>query len=114
VDYSIQAHDRPLGTNLNAVSAPCAAVLEEHQVWLGALALRIVAPPARQWTPLEENRASNARAIVQGKAHDVKEEASGFRRGGAGGVAANSGLIVYSNHLLATNSHVHAGERRHH
>jgi hypothetical protein len=99
VDYTIPAQDRPVGTNLDAVSATHAAVLEEHQVWLGALALRIVAPPARQGTPFEKDRGSNARAVVQGKAHDVKEEARRFRRRGVGGLAANSGLIVYPNHL---------------
>jgi hypothetical protein len=99
VNYTIQAQNRPLGTNRDAVSAIQAAVLEEHQVWLGALALRIVAPPARERTPFEKNRGSNARAIVQGIAHDVKEEAARFRRSGAGGVAANSGLVVESNHL---------------
>jgi hypothetical protein len=88
-----------MGTNLDAVSTTQAAVLEEHQVWLGALALRIVAPPARQWTPFEKDRSANARAVVQGIAHDVKEEAGGFRRRGVGGVAPNSGLVVYSDHL---------------
>jgi hypothetical protein len=68
-----------MGTGLDAASATHAAVLEEHQVWLGALALRIVAPPARQGTPFEEDRGSNARAVVQGKAHDVKEEAGRLR-----------------------------------
>ena len=101
-DYTIPAQDRPMGTNLNAVSATHAAVLEEHQVWLGALALRIVAPPARQRTPFEKNRGSNARAVMQGIAHDVKEEAGRFRRRGVGGLAPNSGLIVYFNHLLNT------------
>jgi hypothetical protein len=99
VDDTIQALDRPLGTNSDAVSATQAAVLEEHQVWFGALALRIVAPPARQWAPFEENCGADAGAIVQGIAHDVKEEAGRFRRNGAGGVAANSGLVVESNHL---------------
>jgi hypothetical protein len=91
-----------MGTNLDAVSATHAALLEEHQVWLGAFALRIVAPPARQWTPFEKDRGSNARAVVQGIAHDVKEEPGRFRRRGVGGVAANSGLVVYSNHLSNT------------
>jgi hypothetical protein len=86
-------------TSLDAVSATQAAVREEHQVWLGALALRIVAPPARQWTPFEENRGSNARAIVQGIAHDVKEEARRFRRRGVGGLATGCGLSIYSDHL---------------
>jgi len=88
-----------MGTNLDAVSATQAAVLEEHQVWLGALALRIVAPPARQGTPFEKDRSANARAVVQGIAHDVKEEARRFRRSGARGVRANSGLSIYSDHL---------------
>jgi hypothetical protein len=88
-----------MGANPDAVSAAHAAVLEEHQVWLGALALRIVAPPARQGTPFEKDGGSNARAVVQGIAHDVEEEARRFRRSGVGGVAANSGLIVESNHL---------------
>jgi hypothetical protein len=91
-----------MGTNLDAVSATHAAVLEEHQVWLGALALRIVAPPARQGTPFKKDRGSNARAVMQGIAHDVKEEAGKFRRRGVGGLAPNSGLIAYSNHLLNT------------
>ena len=100
VDYTIPAQDRPTGTNLNAVSATQAAVLEEHQVWLGAMALRIVAPPARQWTPFEKHRGSNTRAVVQGIAHDVKEEAGRFRRRGVGGLATNCGLVVFSCHLL--------------
>jgi hypothetical protein len=104
VDYTIQALDRLSGTNLDAVSAIQATVLEEHQVWLGVLALRIVAPPARQGTPFKKNHGPNAGAVMQSKAHDVKEEAGWFRRSGVGSVAANSGLIVYSNHLLATNS----------
>jgi len=99
VDYTIQALDRRMGTNPHAVSANLAAVLEEHQVWLGALALRIVAPPARQRTPLEKNRAANARAIVQGIALDIKEDARRFRRSGVGGVEASFGLVVGSNHL---------------
>jgi hypothetical protein len=89
-----------MGTNLDAVSATHAAVLEEHQVWVGALALRIVAPPARQRTPFEKNRGSNARAVVQGIAHDVKEEARRFRRRGVGGLAAKCGLVVFSCHLF--------------
>jgi hypothetical protein len=99
VDYTIPALDRPTGTSLDAVSATQAAVLEEHQVWLGALALRIVAPPARQWTPFEKNRGSNARAVAQGIAHDVKEEARRFRRSGVAGLAPNSGLVVFPCHL---------------
>jgi hypothetical protein len=88
-----------MGTGLDAVSAAQAAVLEEHQVWLGALALRIVAPPARQGTPFEKDRGSNARAVMQGIAHDVKEEPRRFRQRGLGGLAANSGLSIYSDHL---------------
>jgi len=86
-------------TSLDAVSATHAVVLEEHQVWLWALALRIVAPPARQRTPFEKDRGSNARAVVQRIAHNVEDEAGRFRPRGARGVAANSGLLVESNHL---------------
>jgi hypothetical protein len=99
MDHTIPAQDRPMGTSRDAVSATQAAVLEEHQVWLGALALRIVAPPARQGTPFEKDRGSNAGAVVQGIAHDVKEEAGRFRRRDVGGLGPNSGLIVYANHL---------------
>ena len=99
VDYTIQSQDRPMGTNLDAVSAIHAAVLEEHSLWLGTLALRIVAPPAREWTPFEKDRGSDAGAVVQGIAHDVKEEASRFRGRGIGSLAPNSGLVVYANHL---------------
>jgi hypothetical protein len=104
-----------MGTNLDAVSATQAAALKEHQVWLGALALRIVAPPARQGTPFEKDRGSNARAVVQGKTHDVKEKARRFRRRGAGGTAANSGLIVYSNHLSFGQANIipFLGRRKH-
>jgi hypothetical protein len=91
-----------VGTDPEALYATQAAVLEKHQIWLGALALGIVAPPARQWTPFEKNRGANAGAIVQGKAHDVKEEAGRLRRSGVGGVAGNSRLVVYSNHLPNT------------
>jgi hypothetical protein len=88
-----------MGTNLATVSATHAAVLEEHQVWLGAQTLRIVAPPARQGTPFEKDRGSNAGAVMQGIAHDVKEKAGRFRHSGARGVAANPGLVVYAYHL---------------
>jgi hypothetical protein len=91
-----------MGTNRDALSATQAAVLEEHQVWLGTLALRIVAPPAGQRTPFEKNCGSNAGAIVQGIALDVKEEAGGFRQSGLGGFAANCGLVVNTNHLSNT------------
>jgi hypothetical protein len=67
-----------MGTNSDAVSANQAAVLEIYEVWLGALALGIVAPPARQRTPFEKDRGPNARAVVQGIALDVKDEAGRF------------------------------------
>jgi hypothetical protein len=89
-------------TGLNAVSATQTAVLKKHQVWLGAHALRIVAPPARERAPFEKDRSSNAGAIMQGIAHDVKEETARFRRSSVSGVAANSGLILYSNHLACS------------
>jgi hypothetical protein len=88
VNHTIQSPHRAPGANSDALSATQAAVFEKHQVWLGALALRIVAPPARQWTPFEKNRGANAGAIVQGITLDVKEEARGFQRRGLGGIAA--------------------------
>jgi hypothetical protein len=87
-----------MGTNSDAVPASQAAVFEEHQIRLRVLALRIVAPPARQGTTFEENRGPNAGAIVQGIALDVKNEASRLPRGGVGSLAKNSGLVFDSSH----------------
>ena len=98
-----------MGTNSDALSASQAAVFEEHQVRLRVLALRVVAPPARQGTAFEKNRGPNAWAIVQGIALDVKEEAGGFPREGVGGgvgTAADSELVVCSSHLSDSRSRV--------
>jgi hypothetical protein len=62
-------------TDPDAVAATQAAVLEEDQVRFLTASFRIVAPPAREWTTLEEDGSPDTGTVVHGVAPDVKKKA---------------------------------------
>jgi hypothetical protein len=72
-------------TDSEAVAATQAAVLEEDQVRFGTASFRIVAPPAREGTTLEEDGSPDTRAVVDGVPPDVKNEPDRLRGSSAYG-----------------------------
>jgi len=47
-----------------AIAATNATIVKINDFWLNRLTLRVVTPPAAQWTALEKQGGSNARPIA--------------------------------------------------
>ncbi len=74
---AVHPHDGAVRAGLDAGPATDAALLVVDHLGPGGLALRIVAPPARQGAPLEKDGAPDAGTVVDGVAPNVEHDAAG-------------------------------------
>ena len=89
---AIYGVDGMLGADLDAVQAVAAALLEIQAIGGEVLALRVVAPPAGEWTALKEDAGANPRPIVRRKTHDVEDKSTRRIEVSLG----QSGLLIYN------------------
>jgi hypothetical protein len=72
VEAILNLDDGAMGADLDALAAPPAALLKNHQAGFWAPALGIVAPPAAKWAAFEKHGGPNTRPIVHRVPPDIK------------------------------------------